>query len=67
MEKKDNIDEAPSTLNERLNIDKKNDKSERKFDVPENPKEHQIEIHENFRIIYISNIEKINEMSAFVK
>ena len=65
----DSIDEAPSTLTERLNglLDKKNDDSERKFDVPENPKQPQIDIHENFRMICTSNINKINEMSpAFV-
>ena len=65
----DNIDEAPSTLTERLNglLDKKNDDSEKKFDVPENPNEPQIDIHENFRIICTSNIDKINEISpAFV-
>jgi len=65
----DNIDEAPSTLTERLNglLDKKNNDSEKKFDVPENPNEPQINIHDNFRIICTSNIDKINEMSpAFV-
>ena len=65
----DNIDEAPSTLTERLNglLDKKNDDSEKKFDVPENPKEPQIDIHDNFRMICTSNIDKVNEMSpAFV-
>ena len=65
----DSIDEAPSTLTERLNglLDKKNDDSERKFDVPENPKEPQIDIHVNFRMICTSSIDKINEMSpAFV-
>ena len=65
----DSIDEAPSTLTERLNglLDKKNDDSERKFDVPENPKEPQIDIHKNFRMICTSNIDKVNEMSpAFV-
>ena len=33
------------------------------MDVPENPKEPQIDIHVNFRMVCTSSIDKINEMS----
>ena len=49
----DSINEASSTVSERLNglLDKKNNENEEYFEVPENSKESKIKIHPNFRII----------------
>ena len=67
----DNLQESNSTVTERLNglldfkydENKKKDDNKRKFDVPENPLESSITIHENFRIIGICNINQLSKMS----
>ena len=66
----DNLQEANSTITERLNgfLDIKYDEdkikgSSKKFDIPENPLKSSIEIHKNFRIIGICNIQTIIQMS----
>ena len=62
----DALDQAPSTVTERINglLDKKYDKTENiKFDIPENPQKVSINIHPNFRLICITEISKINLMS----
>ena len=64
----DDIDQASSTVTERLNglLDKKYDNNE-KFDIPENPKNSEIKINSNFRLICIIDINKIKNLSpAFV-
>jgi len=65
----DSINEAPSRVIERLNglLDKKNNKKEAYFEVPENTQDSRIKINRNFRIICTSNFDKINQISpAFV-
>ncbi len=65
----DSINEASPRIIERLNglLDKKVDKTEEKFEVPENNRESEIDINKNFRIICTSNFDKINQISpAFV-
>ena len=66
----DNLHEANSTITERLNslLDKKYDENKEKnhinrFDIPENPLEGSIEINNNFRIIGICDLERIDKMS----
>ena len=66
----DNLHEANSTITERLNglLDFKYDENKEKwdkkrFDIPENPLEGSIVIHNNFRIIGICDLEKIIKMS----
>ena len=66
----DNLNEANSTITERLNglldfkYDENKDKGDKKrFDIPENPLESSIIIHNNFRIIGISDLDKITKMS----
>ena len=63
----DQIEEAPSTISERLNslLDKKYDEAINYFYVNENPKNRKIKINENFRLI--CTCDDINKMSpAFV-
>ena len=65
----DNINEAPSTVTERLNglLDKNYETKNSYFEMPENPKEPKIKINENFRIICVCEYEKIKKMSpAFI-
>ena len=65
----DNINEAPSTVTERLNglLDKTYDNKEAFFELPENPNENKIKINPNFRIICVCEYEKIKKMSpAFI-
>ena len=65
----DGIDNAKSIVTERLNclLDKTYGEGDEFFDVPENPKESQIIIHKNFRLLCTAKIDKINKMSpAFV-
>ena len=61
----DNINEAPSTVNEKLNglLDKKNNDEEEYFDVPENPLNSKIRINENFRLICTCNYNKLKQQS----
>ena len=66
----DNLNEANSTVTERLNalLDKKYDENKEnrdknKFDIPENPLEDSIEINDNFRIIGVCDSQKIDKMS----
>ena len=66
----DDLQEANSTITERLNglLDIKYDEGKRKgnsnkFDIPENPLKDSIEIHKDFRIIGICDIQSINQMS----
>ena len=62
----DALDQASSTVTERLNglLDQKYDDTEKaQFDIPENPQKPQIIIHQNFRLICITDIQKINQMS----
>ena len=49
----DNIEEAPSTVTERLNslLDKNFGQENEIFDIPENPKNKSIKINLNFRLI----------------
>ena len=64
----DNINEASSTVTERLNglLDKTYDKKESYFEIPENPNEKKILINENFRIICVCEYEKIKKnVSSF--
>ena len=66
----DNINEAPSTVTERLNglLDKTYDNKEAHFELPENPNDLKpIKINKNFRIICVCQYEKIKKMSpAFI-
>ena len=65
----DNIEEAPSTVTERLNglLDKNYGEKDQYFDIPENPKNNSIKINQNFRLICTCNINKVNKMSpAFI-
>ena len=65
----DNINEAPSTVTERLNglLDKTYDDKEAFFELPENPNESRIKINTNFRIICVCEYDKIKKMSpAFI-
>ena len=66
----DNLQEANSTVTERLNglLDNKYDENKKKgtskkFDIPENPLKNSIEINKDFRIIGICDIQAINQMS----
>ena len=66
----DNLQEANSTVTERLNglLDIKYDEDKKKgtskkFDIPENPLKNSIEIHKDFRIIGICDIHTIIQMS----
>ena len=61
----DSINEAPSRVIEKLNglLDKKNNKKETKFEVPEKSSKPKIDINRDFRIICISQYEKINQIS----
>ena len=61
----ESIDEAPSTVTERLNglLDQKYDGQEKYFDVPENSANPKVLIKETFRILATSNIDKISQMS----
>ena len=61
------MDQASAIVTERLNglLDQKYDNIEKaKFDVPENPQKHEIEIHFNFNCT--TEIHKIKQMAAFV-
>ena len=64
------MDQATATVTERLNglLDQKYDDTEKaKFEVPENPQKPEIIIHNNFRLVCTTDINKINQMSpAFV-
>ena len=65
----DSIDEATSTVTERLNplLDQKYDQKEMIFYVPENPNEPEIRINPNFELLCTCKIDKINQMSpAFI-
>jgi len=65
----DNINEAPSTVTERLNglLDKTYDDKESFFELPENPNDSRIPINSNFRIICVCEYDKIKKMSpAFI-
>ena len=65
----DNINEASSTVTERLNglLDKTYEIKELYFELPENPNEGRIKINENFRIICVCEYEKLKKMSpAFI-
>ena len=62
----DALDQASSTVTERLNglLDQKYyDTEKAQFDIPENPQKPQIIIHQNFRLLCITDIQKINQMS----
>ena len=61
----DSINEAPSTVNEKLNglLDKKNSAEEEYFDVPENPLNSKIKINEHFRLICTCNYNKLKQQS----
>ncbi|KAH0791477.1 hypothetical protein GPJ56_004588 [Histomonas meleagridis] len=62
----DDVDEATSTVTERLNsaLDEKyNDKEQKMFDIPENPQKNQIPIHKNFLLICTCNIDKLHLIS----
>ena len=66
----DNLQEANSTITERLNgfLDIKYDEEKKKgipktFEIPENPLKNHIEINKNFRIIGVCDIQAINQMS----
>ena len=61
----DSINEAPSTVTEKLNglLDKKYSIEEEYFDVPENPLNSKIKIDEYFRIICTCNYNKLKEQS----
>ena len=61
----DSINEAPSTVNEKLNglLDKKNNPEEEYFDVPENPLNPKIKINEHFRLICTCNYNKLKQQS----
>ena len=65
----DSLEEAPSTITERLNglLDKKYNNEKQYFNLYENPKKKKIEIHENFRLIGTCEYKNINQMSpAFI-
>ena len=65
----DNINEASSTVTERLNglLDKTYEEKELYFELPENPNEGKIKINENFRIICVCEYGKLKKMSpAFI-
>ena len=66
----DCIEQAPTTVTERLNglLDKKYDGKKKYFEVPENPNYKQgVLMDDRFRLLCTCNIEKINSMSpAFV-
>jgi len=65
----DSIDEAPSTVTERLNalLDQKYDEKQKYFEIPENPNQSRIAIHSKFRLLCTCHIEKLNYMSpAFI-
>jgi len=65
----DNIEEAPSTVTERLNglLDKNYGEKDQYFDIPENPKNNSIRINPKFRLLCSCNINKVNKMSpAFI-
>ena len=66
----DNLQEANSTVTERLNglLDIKYDEDKKKgtvkkFDIPENPLKASIEINKDFRIIGVCDIHSISQMS----
>ena len=66
----DNLQEANSTITERLNglLDIKYDEGKKKgnskkFDIPENPLKNSIDINKEFRIIGICEKQSINQMS----
>ena len=66
----DNLQEANSTVTERLNgfLDIKYDEDKkkgtsRKFDIPENPLKNSVEINKDFRIIGICDVQAINQLS----
>ena len=62
----DNIEEAPTTITERLNglLDKKLDeKKELIFEIPECPEKKEIEINDKFRLLCICNYNSISKMS----
>ena len=62
----DNIEEAPSTITERLNglLDKKlNVEKERIFEIPECPHKNEVKINKNFRLLCICNYSNISKMS----
>ena len=66
----DNLQEANSTVTERLNgfLDIKYDENKKKgkakrFDIPENPLKSSIEINKDFRIIGVCDIQSITQMS----
>ena len=62
----DDIEEAPSTITERLNalLDKKLDiENDRFFEIPECPNRKVIEINKNFRLICICNYNNLSRMS----
>jgi len=65
----DSIDEAPSTVTERLNalLDQKYDEKQKYFKIPENPNQSRIAIHSKFRLLCTCHVEKLNHMSpAFI-
>lgn len=61
----DSIDFAPAKVSEKLNglLDPKLMEGDMKFDIPENPKENQIDINPNFRLIATSNEENLDSIS----
>ena len=62
----DDIEEAPSTVTERLNglLDKKLDiEKERIFEIPECPNRRQVKINKNFRLICICNYNNLSKMT----
>jgi MoxR-like ATPase len=62
----DNIEEAPSTITERLNglLDKKLDiDKDLIFEIPECPLKKEVKINKNFRLLCICNYNSISKMS----
>lgn len=61
----DNINEAKSTVTERLNslLDQTYDGKEKLFAIPENPTEKQIKVNDNFRLICTCDIKEIKFIS----
>ena len=61
----DSLDEAPSTVTERLNnlLDQKYDKQKKFFEIPENSDNPRVPIKDSFRILATANIDKICQMS----
>ena len=59
------IDEAPSTVTERLNglLDQKYDNQQKYFEIPENSANPRVPIKDSFRILATANIDKIGQMS----